>query len=206
MHAEGVRAQGVRVMRNVFAGALGVCVMTAIATVSCASTSTASNTATAGARVSQADVRAEPSTSAQVAIWSYTKFPWNQISADQRAQILRVRDKVAVTYRKHLRIGLLGPRHVLAVFVSRSPVPPDYGAESIALNDCHATPNCKYFCDGRYSDGEVAANGPSGSCDDGALFFYKDIRVAFPRGQMHASKEHPCVHVHGRSFGSCAKS
>lgn len=190
-------------MRNVFVRPLYACVMAAIATVSCASSGTASSASSAAARESP-DV-ASAQISPQVAIWSYRDFPWNQITTDQRAQVVRIRERVGADYRKYLRIGLLGPGHVLAVFVSRSPVPPDYGGESVALNDCHATPNCKYFCDGRYSDGEVAPNGPSGSCDDGALFFYKDVRLPFPQGQQHARKEYPCVHIHGRAFGSCAK-
>ncbi len=193
-------------MRNVFVRPLCACAMTAIATVSCASAGTASSAASAAARVSPAVARVQSSTAPQVAIWSYAEFPWNQITAQQRAEVIRVREHVASGYRKYVRVGLLGPRHVLAVFVSRSLVPPDFGAESIALNDCHATPNCKYFCDGRYADGEIASNGPAGSCEDESLFFYKDVRRPFPDGQMHSRKENPCVRVHGRAFGSCAKS
>lgn len=193
-------------MRNLFVGPLCACVMTAIVMVSCASTGTASSAASAAARVSPAVGRSESSIASQVAIWSYAEFPWNQITAQQRAEVVRIRDRVRADYRRYLRIGLLGPRHILAVFVSRSPVPPDYGAESIALNECHATPNCKYFCGGRYVDGEVASNGPSGSCEDGSLFFYEDVQLSFPQGQKHARKRNPCVHVHGKAFGSCAKS
>lgn len=191
----------VRAMRKCFARPL-VCV-TALAMASCASAGTTSNATGATASASPALARAERSMP-QVAIWPYREFPWNQITSEQRAQVLRIRSGVEVRYRNFLRIGLLGPAHVLAVFVSDTLVPPDYGVESIALSDCRATPHCKYFCDGRYSDGAVAANGPSGSCEDGALIFYKDARLTFPGGQRHTRQENPCVHVNGRAFGSCA--
>ena len=113
-------------------------------------------------------------------------FPWMQVAPKQRAVAHEIRRNVFARYRPLIRIGLLGPRHIFAIFVSKSAEPPDYGPESVALNECRSTPSCKYSCGGRYVDGEVGAIAPGGNvCEDNTLYFYKDIALRFPAGQQH---------------------
>jgi hypothetical protein len=134
------------------------------------------------------------------------EFPWRAFTRRQRATIAAIRVKVLPRYRQFLRAGRLGPGAILGVFVSRNSEPPEYGGEGVALNECHSTPTCKYLCNGRYSGDEIGPDGPSGSCEDTALFFYKDAAELFPYGQMHVTTPAPCVHISGRAFGSCSHS
>ena len=134
------------------------------------------------------------------------EFPWRAFTRRQRATIAAIRVKVLPRYRQFLRAGRLGPGAILGVFVSRNSEAPEYGGEGVALNECHSTPTCKYLCNGRYSGDEIGPDGPSGSCEDTALFFYKDAAELFPYGQMHVTTPAPCVHISGRAFGSCSHS
>lgn len=139
-----------------------------------------------------------------VAVWSTQQFPWDEVTRTERVTSSRIRGNIFPRYRPFMRVGLLGPARVFAVFVSKTPVPPDFGPESVALNQCHSTPTCKYACSGRYVDGELGLIAPNGSaCEDGALFFYKDIALPFPTGQAHRKTEAPCVVVNGQAFGAC---
>lgn len=127
------------------------------------------------------------------------EFPWRAVTHKQHAIALEIRNKMFPRYRSLIRVGLLGPRHIFTVFVSKSAEPPDYGPESVDLSDCHPTPKCKYSCGGRYSDGEINPIAPDGSaCEDSTLYFYKDIVSDFPSGQRHVLKKNPCVEVRRR--------
>lgn len=130
--------------------------------------------------------------------------PWRRFTKEERAEIARIRARVSPGYRKFLTIGFLGPADTFVVFVTRTIEPPDFGPESVALNECRATPRCKYSCTGRYVDGGVGVLGPSGSaCEDSVLYFYSDVNLPFPLGQRHALRRYSCRHINGHVFGTC---
>jgi hypothetical protein len=98
-------------------------------------------------------------------------------SSAQLQEIDEILKRVKPQYRRYLKFTFFGPQKGLAVFLSRAPTPPDYGAESYVLNGCKATPHCTYLCrlEIKYPSRAVVPIGPSGfGCVQGELWFFKN--------------------------------
>ena len=113
------------------------------------------------------------------------------LTHQERAQLKQVERRVSPKYLGYLRFAFVGSRKRFAVFVGKDRIPPDFGAGEVMLNDCSATPNCKYLCGGeiRYDeDGISALSSQITACEDGALYFYRDFNMPFPAGQKHGAR------------------
>jgi hypothetical protein len=97
-----------------------------------------------------------------------------KLSGSQLAQVARVVGEVQPKYRRYLRFAFAGPLKTFVVFFSVQPVPPDYGPESIVLNDCKSTAHCRAACGSevKYPANTVATLTMYG-CFDREMWFLK---------------------------------
>jgi len=97
------------------------------------------------------------------------------LTRDEAVEIRTVLAQLSPRARKYLRYAFVGPRALFALFVTTAAGPPDYGTDSVVLNDCHAGPQCPHLCGTRfvYSENALIPLGPSGyACTQ--AWFWKD--------------------------------
>lgn len=98
-----------------------------------------------------------------------------KLSESQLGEVGKVRERVQPRFRQYLKFAFYWGG--IAVFLSRTPLPPDYGAESYVLNRCKATRDCPYACllEIKYPIRRVVVISPSGySCVEPELWFFKN--------------------------------
>lgn len=98
-----------------------------------------------------------------------------KLSGSQLEEVGKVRERVQPRFRQYLKFAFYWGG--IAVFLSRTPTPPDYGAESYVLNRCKTTRDCPYACilEIKYPIKRVVVISPSGySCVEPELWFFKN--------------------------------
>jgi len=92
------------------------------------------------------------------------------------AEVRAVRAQLAPRAAPYLKYAFVGPRSLFALFVTVADVPPDYGPDSIVLNDCHAAAKCPHMCGTRfeYAEDALIPLGPSGYACEEAWYWRDD--------------------------------